>query len=153
MLQWTMIFFSLHQDIATLSIIYQRLYLLEWLALCFLKWKVKGLYLNKFPLFAFCVHILVTLSRGILPSPQCPYLALASKQQPKDVNLKNRQINQLRRNAWPEGGRCCLSARPLLYIWLDKKPHGISLKKGIMEQMATPLLSKLVLARQTMLQV
>lgn len=35
----------------------------------------------------------------------------------------------------------------------QENPHGNTLEKGMMEQMATPLLSSLVLARQTMLQV
>lgn len=35
----------------------------------------------------------------------------------------------------------------------QENPHGSTLEKGMMEQMATPLLSSLVLARQTMLQV
>lgn len=51
-------------------------------------------------------------------------------------------------------GRCCLSARPLLFIWQDKQiPMATHRKEGMIEQMATLLLSSPVLARQTMLQV
>lgn len=87
--------------------------------------------------------------------PQSPRTkSMASKQLLEDPNLKSQQINHLRRDALLEGGwLLSISKAFALHLAEQENPHGSTLKKSRIEQMVTPLLSKQMLTRHTMLQV
>lgn len=107
--------------------------ILHWVVKWFLKRKLKAFFLNWHFCLFFCFVFYFHGSLTMVWLFSSPYVLFLKHSNIQGVQIREKNNQQLMGSGlWCTtggyDGLCC--ARPWLYIWQEKKPHGIALTKG-----------------------